>query len=44
MPLRSRMLIVIEMVNTWEFWQDSCAEADCPAPLLIKNPDGQPIT
>ncbi|CAO2658351.1 Nn.00g060740.m01.CDS01 [Neocucurbitaria sp. VM-36] len=43
-PPRSRMLIVLVMVHYWEFWQDACAEDDRPAPLLIENPDGQPIT
>jgi hypothetical protein len=43
-PPRSRMLVVLDMVDSWEYWQDACAYDDRPAPLLIENVDGQPIS
>lgn len=43
-PPRSRMLIVLTMIQSWEYWHDALAEDSCPAPLLIENADGQPIS
>jgi hypothetical protein len=43
-PPRSRMLVVLDMVAYWEFWQDANAWDECPAPLVIENTDGRPIT
>jgi hypothetical protein len=43
-PQRSRMLVVIDIVESWEYWQDADAWDERPAPLVIENTDGQPIT
>jgi hypothetical protein len=41
-PPRSRMLVVLDLVEYSERWQDFGDEA--PAPLLVENLDGQPIS
>jgi hypothetical protein len=41
-PPRSRMLVVLALVEYADYWQDSGDEP--PAPLVIENLDGQPIS
>jgi hypothetical protein len=38
------MLVVLVLVHYWETWQDAGDEADRPAPLLVENTDGSPIS
>ncbi|RYP06915.1 hypothetical protein DL764_002863 [Monosporascus ibericus] len=43
-PPRSRMRVVISDIHFSGSWQDDEALARCPAPLLIENRGGDPIT
>ncbi|KAH8723452.1 hypothetical protein GQ44DRAFT_570101, partial [Phaeosphaeriaceae sp. PMI808] len=43
-PPQARMLVLIDLVNSCDYWQDACAQDDRPAPLIIQNSNGQPIT
>lgn len=43
-PPRSRILLALEIVHYWEYWHDALAEEDRPAPLLIENADGRPVS
>jgi hypothetical protein len=41
---RSRMRIVLNMIEYWECWFDMDMMDDIPPPLLIENSDGRAIT
>lgn len=43
-PPCSRMLVILDEIEAWDFWQDAEAMDDRPAPLIIENTGGEPVT
>ncbi|KAI1379063.1 hypothetical protein F4677DRAFT_465307 [Hypoxylon crocopeplum] len=43
-PPRTRMTVVLDPVDTWEYWQDADIFDQRPAPLTLENKDGGAVT
>ncbi|KAI2637852.1 hypothetical protein GGS26DRAFT_588221 [Hypomontagnella submonticulosa] len=43
-PLRTRIAVVLDPVDTWEYWEDADASDKKPAPLILEGREGGTIT
>ncbi|KAK8008188.1 hypothetical protein PG991_010739 [Apiospora marii] len=43
-PPRHRMIVVLDSVESWEYWHDAEAMDDRPLPLVIDNKNGEMVT